>query len=313
MIQPSPVSILLSWVYLVQIVLNGKVEVPLRLTTPCLLLNKGDYSHVRVVSDRYYPASFDLHLSNSSDSHLALFVKKKSGHLSYLQDPHSQRSLLVQTGGSGGGSAIELIRAFTENQKLLAYAKYLCDEGRKGVRNHRTIMSSQNKGKPNGGGLGSSAEEFCTEILHECLTKEKTEAIRMYLELRHVIISTENGAFSVDSMWDVRLVRSYYEGIKHICASPAARSLLLSFDFVASVCENLDAYFEQKGCTGATLISYFESRVQWESLSTDERKLMGCFLVYHDVPYPSAARSDDGGDGGSVGASLLNEVVGTSS
>jgi len=272
-----------------EIVLNGKVEVPLRLTTPCLLLNKGNYSQVRVVSDRYYPASFDLHLSNSSDSHLALFVKKKSGHLSFLQDPQSQRSLLVQTGGSGGGSAIELIRAFTEDQKLLAYAKYLCDESRKGVRNHGTMMSSKNKGKPTGGGLGSSTEEFCTEILHECLTKEKTEAIRMYLGLRHAIISTENGAFSVDSMWDVRIVRSYYEGIEHICASPAPRSLLLSFDFVASVCENLDAYFERKGCTGATLISYFESRVQWESLSKDERKLMGCFLVYNDVPYPNTS------------------------
>lgn len=288
--------------------LNGNFGDPLKLTAPCVLLNRGNYSHLRVVSERYYPASLDLQVSMSSDSHLSLFVKKKSGHLSYLQDPHAHRSLLVQSGGSGGGSAIQLIQAFTEDHKLLAYANYLCDDG-KGAKSRRKKRSLQKRGELREGGLGSSLEEFCTEILHECLTKEKTEAIRMYLALRHAVVSTENGACSVENMWDVRLVRSYYDGTQQVNPAPTAQYPLFSSDFVSSLCERLDRYFAKRGYTGAALMSYFESGGKWGALSRDDKNLMGCFLTYHDVPCPTAGCSSVG-TADADGASLLGELLG---
>ena len=270
-----------------EVTLDGKSGAPMKLTAPCLLLNKGNYSHLRVISERYYPASLDLQVSTKSDSNLTLFVKKKSGHLSYVQDPHAHRSLLVQTGGSGGGSAVELIQAFTEDKKLLAYAKYLCDDGKKRQRKKRAV-SLQDVDQS---GLHLSFEEFCTEILHECLTKEKTEAIRLYIALRRAIRSAENGAWSVESMWDIRLVRSYYEGIQQAQPSPATSptspvSPLLNEDFVASLTESIDGQFAKNGLTGTALMSYFESGGNW---GAQDKGLMGCFLTYHDVPFPGDA------------------------
>ena len=265
-----------------EVTLDGKSGAPMKLTAPCLLLNKGNYSHLRVMSERYYPASLDLQVSTKSDSNLALFVKKKSGHLSYVQDPHAHRSLLVQTGGSGGGSAVELIQAFTEDKKLLAYAKYLCDDGKKRQRKKRAVSLQDQSGQH------LSFEEFCTEILHECLTKEKTEAIRLYIALRHAIRSAENGAWSVESMWDIRLVRSYYEGIQQAQPSPATSpvSPLLNEDFVAALSESIDGQFAEKGLTGTALMSYLESGGNW---GAQDKGLMGCFLTYHDVPFPGDA------------------------
>ena len=263
-----------------EVILDGKSSTAMKLTAPCLLLNKGNYSHLRVMSERYYPARLDLQVSTTSDSNLTLFVKKKSGHLSYLQDPHAHRSLLVQTGGSGLGSAVELIQAFTEDRKLLAYAKYLCYDGKK--NRCKKLMTKQQQC-----GLNSSLEEFCTEILHECLTKEKTEAIRLYIALRHAIKSSEEGAWSVENMWDFRLVRSYYERSEHSQSSPISLvSPLLNKDFVVSLGESIDGQFAQKGFTGTALMSYLESRGNWETLSEEDRNMMGCFLTYHDVPFP---------------------------
>ena len=280
-----------------EVLLDGKSSTPMKLTAPCLQLNKGNYSHLRVISERYYPASLDLQVSTTSDSNLTLFVKKKSGHLSYLQDPHAHRSLLVQTGGSGGGSAVELIQAFTEDKKLLAYAKYLCDDGKKNRRKKQLMTNGQR------GGLNLSLEEFCTEILHECLTKEKTEAIRLYIALRHAIKSVEESAWSVESIWDIRLVRSYYESSQQ---SPSSHmsvqvSPLLNKDFVSSLDESIDGQFAEKGFTGTALMSYLESGGNWESLSEEDKNMMGCFLTYHDVPFP----------GGLVDGTsdVLNEVV----
>ena len=279
----------------VEVILKGNCAEPLQLTTPRLLLNKGDISRLRVVSERYYPASLDLNLSSASDSHLTLFVKKKSGHLSYQQDPHAQRSLLVQTGGSGGGSALQLIEAFTEDTKLLAYAKYLCNNGR-GLRNGGRPKSLV-LGKETG--LGNSVEEFCTDVLHECLTKGKTEAIGLYLALRHAAISAVNNSWNIETVWDLRLVRSYYEGWGERDESPPPH---LSPDFVWAMSVNLDRHFYEKGFTRSVLLNYLESGGRWEEMAdNDEGTMLGCFLAWNDVPFPLLS---------STSQHLKNELIG---
>eukprot|EP00957_Ditylum_brightwellii_P001487 116001-Ditylum_brightwellii.AAC.1 len=158
-----------------------------QLTAPCLLLNRDDMTQMRIVSERYYQVNLDMAQQSTPGSQLRLFVKKKSGHLTYLQDPHALRSLLVQTGGSGGGSTLDLIKSFTEDNVVLAYAKYLCDSDNEILKkNARSFIPKQNTG-----GIGFTIEEFCTDILHECLTQEKPDAIPMYLSLRNSLVSID--------------------------------------------------------------------------------------------------------------------------
>ena len=78
-------------------------------------------------------------------------------------------------------------------------------------------------------------------------------------------------------------------------------SPLLNKDFVFSLGESIDGQFAQKGFTGTALMSYLESGGNWETLSEEDRNMMGCFLTYHDVPFPGGMVDDT--------SDLLNDVV----
>ena len=247
-----------------------------KVTAPCLLLDRGKISQLRVDSERYYPAALNLKSTGLSDHPLEIFVKKKSGHLSYQQDPHSQRSLSVQSGGSSSGSALELIKAFTEDPRLLAYAKYLC----KKLKRHKRTLSKQPDIAANESN-GFSMDEFCTEILHECLTEEKPEALPLYLSFWNSVGSMKERACIAASIWDVRLVKSFYQNRSQAVylKSPA----LLRLDFVALLDEIINKFFFEKGLTQQTLMSYVDSHGDW-SRGGDWPDSMGTFLIWHDVP-----------------------------
>uniref|UniRef100_A0A7S4MEE8 Anaphase-promoting complex subunit 1 C-terminal domain-containing protein n=1 Tax=Odontella aurita TaxID=265563 RepID=A0A7S4MEE8_9STRA len=256
--------------------LETEAEV-IKMTAPCLLLNKGKMSMLRLDSNRYYPVSLDLQSAG-----LVLFVKKKYGHLSYQQDPHAQRSLAVQTGGTGGGSGLDLIQAFTEDPMLLAYAKHLC----------QTAMGQVNASKwvivQNREALISrvSTEKFCTEILHECLTLDKPEALPLYLSLRNSLIAIEDVMSDSMGVWDMRLVRSYYQARQHL-GNPSPSSVpLLGLEYVILFEEYLGRLFDRRDVQ-EVLMNYVSSCGSW-ARGRDWPGLFGSFLIWHQTPFPSS-------------------------
>lgn len=210
----------------------------MKLTAPCLLPNEHIISHIRLDSDRYYPIEFRMpkRLSSvSKSSYTSILVKKKSGVLSYVQDPHSRRSLLIQSGGSKSGSTLELIQSFTENPTLLAFAKYLCDD-----KKSPTIARYGSRS-----GFGNSFEEFCASVLHECQTEEKPDLLPLYLSLYFWITTSESNSIqgaSSCSVWDIRLIESYYSRSDNF----SSRSRLMGTDFVALLSENMDRILSQQ-------------------------------------------------------------------
>lgn len=169
---------------------------PLNLTAPCLLSNSnGKASEIRVLSDRYYPVV--LSVQDHSGGQI-FFVKRRSAHLSYKQDPESKRSLVVQTAGLHSGSQMDLVASFTDDKSILAFAKHFC-------RIDEAGSSSSASSDP------FTVEGFCRRVLFETLMGDTQEALPLYLVLRNATDSVGSGSrLGVFISWDFRLIRSYY-------------------------------------------------------------------------------------------------------
>jgi hypothetical protein len=193
------------------------------MTAPCLMFNTdAKPRELRVVSERYYPVTLNL---NDLALKRTIFVKRRSAHLSYLQDPHSQRSLLVQTGSFQGHTSLDLIASFTDDQQVLAFAQHLCDVGH-----------LQSKSGPAG---PFSVAGFCSRVLHECLLLDSEEALPLYLALRSAISSVQAGIRSgVTYVWDLRIIRSYYEHRRRLVPDTSPR--LLNSEIVTYLIELLE-------------------------------------------------------------------------
>lgn len=193
------------------------------MTAPCLLFNTdAKPKELRVASERYYPLTLSM---NNGIPRRTIFVKRRSAHLSYLQDPHSQRSLLVQTASFQGNKALDLITSFTDDQKVLAFAKHLCDLGH-----------------PVGSAASGpfSIAGFCSRVLHESLLLDTEEALPLYLGLRTTISSLQAGSFSVATqIWDFRIIKSYYEHRRQLRISDSSPRLLNS-EIIAYLLELLE-------------------------------------------------------------------------
>ena len=187
---------------------------PLCLTAPCFLTNTdGKPRELRVVSERYYPVTLAF---DDPPGQQIFFVKRRSAHLSYRQDPHSQRSLLVQSGSFQGGGSLDLIASFTDDRKVLAFAQHLCD---------LSEPTSKNSGP-------FSIPGFCSRVLHECLMLDTQEALPLYLAIRSSITSIQaSGRTVVPFIWDFRLIRSYYEKRRRLVQDNVPR--LLNSELVA--------------------------------------------------------------------------------
>eukprot|EP00980_Cylindrotheca_fusiformis_P031132 scaffold25862_cov152-Cylindrotheca_fusiformis.AAC.3 len=196
---------------------------PLKKTAPFLMFNTDSKPReMRVVSERYYPVTLNIINDNFTRT---IFVKRRSAHLSYLQDPNSQRSLLVQTGSFQGQTSLGLIASFTDDPEVLAFARHFCDVGHLQARS----------GSPS----PFSVAGFCSRVLHECLLLDSQEALPLYLALRSAVSSLQAGVRSgVVKAWDFRIIRSYYEQRRRLVPDKSPR--LLNSEIVAYLVELLE-------------------------------------------------------------------------
>jgi hypothetical protein len=203
---------------------------PVNLTAPCLLSNSNaKASEIRVLSDRYYPVAMSVQDQSRGQ---IFFVKRRSAHLSYQQDPESKRSLLVQTGGLHGRSQMDLVASFTDDKSILAFAKHFCGIG-------EAASSSSATSDP------FTVEGFCRRVLFESLMVDTQEALPLYLVLRNAIDCLGSGSgFGVFISWDFRLIRSYYS-FRHLLVGENSPGIL-NRELVAYLNELLERSFHRK-------------------------------------------------------------------
>ncbi|PPD81551.1 hypothetical protein GOBAR_DD21537 [Gossypium barbadense] len=202
--------------------------------TPCILPERSILKTVRVCGPRYWPQVIELVPENkpwwsfgdrNDPFHSGiLHVKRKVGACSYVDDPIGCQSLLSRamhkvfgltslragyTGNnSNNGSAAvtvdQLVSTFSSDPSLIAFAQLCCDLS----WNSRSDVDFQ---------------EFCLQVLFECISKDRPALLQVYLSLYTTIgslaeqVSNSNllvgDSLSVSSLKVLPLALSYNEAV----------------------------------------------------------------------------------------------------
>lgn len=153
-----------------------------QLVAPTLIPEIRLIDTIQIDSPRYW--GFSLHLA-SNPQHLAsflhdgtIYVKRRTGHLSYAQDPRGIRSIFTRSKSETGSAVFDFgetarmlapsavglrdfVSAFSDDAESIAAVKYLCHPP--GSREAPTAF-----------------EAFCASVLLECLTRDKRDTIGVY-------------------------------------------------------------------------------------------------------------------------------------
>jgi len=232
------------------------------LTSPCCLSSfQGKTLELRLASNRYFPLRVELLEKWKVLYPSVVYVKKRSGHLSYVQDPRALKSLIVQAGGSSG-SIVDLIRSFTEDPRLISFAELLCDSMEQTSLKGKEMSAMHER-------TSTLAKESCSDLLFECLMHGKTEVLSILVSLRNRVM--EQDVIHTCNLWDLRLLRSI---VMH-----SSSSGIIETDFVALLSEHVDRYFVNAGFNGDDVVRYFND--PW-----NRKPLLGDFLIWFEVPSP---------------------------
>jgi len=209
----------------------------LSLKTPCLLLNRCKVSKISVKSNRYFPVEVDFESVSMSNSTMPLFVKKRSGHLSYVQDPHGLRSVFLRRFASHNDTVLDLIYSTAAERELLVCARYLCETSKKNRKLQQSTTSPPS--------VLDNIGAFFIEILCESLLEEKTDVLPLQLALYDAMMSVGRKHFPTKIIWDLRLLRSLYES-KRMKLYEGTSYEVVNPRFVAILCQRIDRFFSEK-------------------------------------------------------------------
>jgi len=236
-----------------------------KLLSPCLIPDAVHTSNliINVSSDRYYPLTRVVTRAATDHSELVLYVKKKAGHLSFVQDPHEFRSLLVQVGGSDA-TTVDVVRSFTESPILLSFAEFMCSsfKGQNRMRKQKEEL------------LG--IDDVCTELLFECLSEEKPEMLFVLLAI-HNLIRQKDAKLTTLDVWNIRLLQA--------ARKTDDTHALVTENFVASISEAVDNHFARRKYNGKTIMKYVKRYSVMGALREYEE--LGACLVWFRVPFPN--------------------------
>lgn len=156
------------------------------IKTPALLPYFQSIRSLETVSLRYWPASLQVSTNTAHAKALlsmrTMFVKRKTGHLSYADDPKGNRSIFARssaaamfdidmtTSARNGPSLTDLrdlVHGFPMAPQYAAFVERICSPSKRS-------NSDEN---------GQAFQSFCTSVLMECLTQDKPALVPIYLAL----------------------------------------------------------------------------------------------------------------------------------
>ena len=244
---------------------NEKVCIPIELrvansddialtSTPFLFANGTTFVQLNSKSDRYNPIVINVSDWSDRSDLPTLFVKRKAGHLSYLQDPNGLLSLSLQQGGSAG-ALMKSVKLFSDSAILTSFSKYFCTAS----------VDDDN-----------SFERFCSDLAYECMKEGKSDdALVMILRVFRLIdLLGRRKSVSIENIWDAKLITTF---------STASTSLLINREQLALLRERADDSVYN------SLPSVADMQVEkwWERYD----RHLGSVLVWTGVPLLSCTTS----------------------
>ncbi|KAL3521228.1 hypothetical protein ACH5RR_019377 [Cinchona calisaya] len=231
------------WIQIVDVDTGMPVYAPLEVTvretehyaetsfcevTPCILPERAVLKTVRVCGPRYWPHVIELipeekpwWTSGDKDDPFnssVLYIKRKVGACSYVDDPVGSQSLLsrpmhkvfglacLRTSNSetehmGAVNLDQLVSTFSSDPSLIAFAQLFCNPS----WNNRSDIDFQ---------------EFCLQVLFECVSKDRPAFLQVYLSLYTTIGSMVDEITSATcsvgdtlSLWSLKLALAYNEAL----------------------------------------------------------------------------------------------------
>ncbi|CAI0443752.1 unnamed protein product [Linum tenue] len=200
------------WVQTVDVDSGLPVYVPLEVTiketenysetsfgevTPCILPERAILKKVQICGPRYWSQIIELVPEdkpwwsfgdkNSPFNSGILYVKRKVGACSYVDDPIGRQSLLSRAmhkvfgltsakawegtnNGHGSLTVDQLVSTFSSDPSLIAFAQLCCDSS----WNSRSDVDFQ---------------EFCLQVLFECISRDRPALLQVYLSLYTTLAS----------------------------------------------------------------------------------------------------------------------------
>jgi anaphase-promoting complex subunit 1 len=183
----------------------------LRTTAPCVLPAFDTLHSIRTASPRYWAQTLLLREPQHAalvTRHLAMFVKRKAGFLSYAEDPGGTRTILARafpkfselsTPERREQNLEDFVSSFVDDPNLKAFVRHFCE------------MESDQQ-----------ASAFFTAVLYECLTREKSEVLSVYLRIWAMTRTPHPAPLDLANL---ALIRAYYQA--HSAPEPLLQSLFL--------------------------------------------------------------------------------------
>lgn len=199
--------------------------------TPCILPERAILKSVRVCGPRYWPQVMELvpedkpwwSIGETNDPFNSgvIYIKRKVGACSYVDDPIGCQSLLsramhkvfgltnIKVGdpstsdhsGPGSVTVDQLVSTFSSDPSLIAFAQLCCDPS----WNCKSDVEFQ---------------EFCLQVLFECISKDRPALLQVYLSLYTTIGSmtdqVTNGTFIIGdslALSSLKLALTYNEAL----------------------------------------------------------------------------------------------------
>ncbi|CAL5412771.1 unnamed protein product [Camellia sinensis] len=276
--------------------------------TPCILPERAILKTVRVCGPRYWPRAIELTPEekpwwsfgdkNDPFNSGVLYIKRKVGVCSYVDDPTGCQSLLSRAmhkvfsltslrAGTpcsndclGASTVDQLVGTFSSNPSLVAFAQ-LCDD------------PSWNSRSDN------SFQEFCLQVLLECVSKDRPALLQVYLSLYTTIGSmsdevTCGSSILGDSLFlsSLKLAIAYYEAL--LCGKIlTSRVGIVQSHFVGSLRKRVEELLNCFPGLKSDLCNYLESG-RWPSEISEEGKastFLSWYLQWYSVPAPNLIKA----------------------
>ncbi|GMH41655.1 hypothetical protein BSKO_09565 [Bryopsis sp. KO-2023] len=284
------------------------------METPCLLPEHTEVQSIQVIGPRYWFQVVDGSAASALTqvySQLQIFVKKKSGMLSYTQDPLGVKTLLstafhqsmVMPSPQGGYDLVNLCATYSTNLSIMGFARFFC------------LTDSDNPGHSKG---THRFKLFCREVLYDCITLEKPEMLMTHVYLHSLVhgaaVDTKDsgcpqfkaliveGGMTV-GLWNLKFCRELYKsqfGRALLQTTTDDDSLdhegaLISPALLNDLWAKTQQTWDNLDFT-TTLLRHFLETGEWSDSNSNRSPadmaeiLFGAFLAMNDIPSHSELR-----------------------
>ncbi|CAL9156743.1 unnamed protein product [Musa hybrid cultivar] len=270
--------------------------------TPCILPERSVLKTVRVCGPRYWPQVIQLIPEDKPWWRFRdktgpfnggiLYIKRKVGSCSYVDDPIGCQSLLsramhkvcdtsdmncsnTRNNNSAPGSykIDQLVSTFSADPSLIGFAQLCCDSW-----NSRADANFQ---------------EFCSQLLFECVSKDRPALLQIYLSLYTTIEAMWEQVKSCrlvfeDSLFlsSLKLALAYNEALingKLSCGSVS----IIQCTFIQSLKRHMEEILICSQSLNENVFKYLDSGI-WPDCQSDTGKmdamLLSWYLLWYGIP-----------------------------